>query len=231
MKTLILSAFMIFSMTAEASFNRLWVGMKKKDVTAAQFLNGLNQTFFRDTIVVGQGRGLLSYQPYITKMEAHVPDELALVVYESEEKYRAIRSTPEGERYSTAHWDFFEKDTSKSTVSVPFAGELAMGSAYELYPDYNWMRGKTIVSIYETEKNLDLKKLAEKFADRKKEPGVKNSILLVTEKWLIEYTSFGATNLRFKNLAHKLERSELPLKKLQELNGLVGPGQGVNFQL
>ncbi len=232
MKTIIISALLALnSITAEASFNRLWVGMKKKDVTAAQFLNGLNQTFFRDTIVVGKGRGLLSYQPYITRMEAHVPDELALVVYESEEKYRTIRSTPEGERYSAAHWNFFEKDVSKSTVSVQFAGVLTIGAAYELKPDYNWEEGNTLVTIYETGNNPDLKKLASLFGNRINEPGIKNSILLVTEKWLIEYASFGKESVAFKDLGKKLERAFLPQKKLQDLKGPVGSGEGVNFQI
>ncbi len=230
MKNLFLTIILSVSVTsAHASFNRFWVGHKKKDITAAQFLNGLNATFFRDTIVLGKGKGLLSYQPYITRMSADLPDEIALVVYESEEKYRTLRNTPAGERYSAAHWDFFEKDQSKSTVSVPFEGTLAINEAYELNPEAgSWQKGHTIVSIYRVD-TKELTTIAKKFAERKKVPGIRNAIVLLSGDILIEYLS--VTDPAYKPLAlgKILERQILPSMSLQEVRRPVGPEEGVNF--
>ncbi len=231
MKYLLLTIiFAAYSGISEAKFNRVWVGFKKKEITAAHFLNGLNATFFRDTINVGKGRGLESYQPYITNMSNGLPDELALVVYESEEKYRAIRSTPEGERYSAAHWDFFVKEESKSTVSVPFTGTLTVNGAFELKPEAgSWQDGETIVLIYRN-KNEALSALATKFAGRKNEAGVRNSILLINDSVLIEYVSLTKADVKIRSLGEIIERKHLPRKQLSEIKIPVGLSEGVNFR-
>lgn len=230
MKTILLTLIIaVTTSSANASFNRFWVGHIKKDITAAQFLNGLNSTFFRDTINLGKGKGLLSYQPYITAMSANLPDEIALVVYESEEKYRAIRNTPEGERYSAAHWDFFEKDLSKSTVTVPFEGKFEMNGAYELNPGSDtWQKGHTIVSIYELNTKV-LGTLAKKFIERKKVKGIRNAVILLSGDLLIEYVSVSNPDIRPEALGKIIERHSLPSASLQNLRKPVGTEEGVNF--
>ncbi len=231
MKKIIVIALIISTTTSYASYGRLWVGHKKKDISAATFLNGLNQIFFRDTIEVGKGRGLTSYQPYITKMDNDVPDELALVIYESEAKYRQIRSTPEGERYSALHWKYFEKDISKSTVSIPFEGKMVEGQALELRPDFqNWQQGYTHVAIYESPAVDKLEHLAVYIQNLRKNKDVYNSIILVTHKWVIEYRSLKARNAIYSKLPLKiLEQHQLIHSTLGSLEKSVGLGEGVNF--
>lgn len=231
MKTMLILAILLVSGNSHASFNRFWVGDKKKEVKTADFLNGLNKTFFKDTIVVGSGRGLLSYQPYVTSMDNDVPDELALVSYESEEKYKAIRSTPEGERYSALHWDYFQKDTSKSTVTEAFKGDLEEGKAYELNSAFTqWQKGYTTVVIYAHTPDMDLKNLAREFSDLKLKKEINNSALLITKKWIFEYRSVKSFNTPFKKLPLKIrELKVLPSSELrQDLS--VGFREGINFR-
>lgn len=229
MKAIILISSILITTASNASFNRVWVGHKKRDVTTTYFLNGLNKTFFKDTISVGKGRGLISYQPYVTQMNSNVPDELALVIYKSKEKYRQIRSTPEGERYSALHWDYFEKDISKSTVSVPFEGKLVEGQAVELRPTFqNWQQGFTHVAIYAAPS--DLQHLASAFEKLKKNSDVNNAILLVTPKWIIEYRSLKTKSAKYIKLPLKLlETHQLTNSSLESLKESVGFGEGVNF--
>lgn len=232
MKTIITILLFALATNTYASFNRFWVGQKKKDVSTPVFLNGLNKIFFKNTINVAQGRGLLSYQPYIAQMKSNVPDELALVVYESEEKYKAIRSTPEGENYSALHWDFFEKETSKSTVSSPFKGELVEGSAYELKSSFkDWQTVSTIVVIYSRAADLDLASLAKAFEGLKGNGEIENSLLLITKEWIIEYRMMKNSKSKFVKLPLKvLEMNLLQSASLDTLKRSVGFGEGVNFK-
>jgi hypothetical protein len=180
---------------------------------------------------VGKGRGLKSYQPYVTQMKKNVPDELALVIYESEERYREIRSTPEGERYSALHWDYFEKEISKSTVSIPFTGKLTQGQAVELIPDFqNWQQGFTHVAIYVAPSVDKLQYLASTFEKLKRSSDVNNAILLVTHKWVIEFRSLKRKSTRYIELPLKLlETNQLTNSSLESLKESVGFGEGVNF--
>jgi Na+-transporting NADH:ubiquinone oxidoreductase subunit NqrA len=232
MKTIITILLITLTNNSYASFNRFWVGHKKKDVATSTFLNGLNKTFFKDTVNVGKGRGLISYQPYITQMKSNIPDELALVVYESEEKYKAIRSTPEGQKYSDLHWDFFEKETSKSTVTKPFTGELSEGSAYELNPAYNgWQSAITTVVIYSRSSDTDLVGLAKSFGELKNDSSIENSLLLITKEWIIEYRLQKSDKSKFTKLPLKvIEMTKLQSNSLDSLKNTVGFGEGVNFK-
>lgn len=217
---------------SHASFNRFWVGSKKKDVTTPAFLNGLNKIFFKDTINVGKGRGLLSYQPYITEMKNNVPDELALVIYESEEKYKAIRSTPEGQKYSDLHWGFFDKESSKSTVSQPFTGELHEGYSYELNPVFKeWQTTNTTVVIYSRVTDTDLIGLAKKFGELKNNVSIENSLLLITKEWIIEYRMQKNDKSKFTKLPLRvIEMTHLQSHSIDSLKDSIGFGEGVNFK-
>lgn len=228
-KILIINLIVIQS---HASHIRFWVGFKKKDVTTEFFLNGLNKIFFGETIQVGQGKGLISYQPYITQMNKDIPDELALVVYENEEKYRQIRATPEGQQYGIRHWDYFEKEKSKSTVAQNFEGKLEQGSAYELNPQFvDWQKGNTHVAIYSVATDFDSSQLAKAFEKLKINNAVQNAVLLVTTKWVIEYRSMKNLDSAYEKLPLTLvELKTLPKKSLTTLKDAVGFEQGVNFQ-
>lgn len=234
MKSVFFLLFFIITTTSNsyASFNRLWVGFKKKEVTTASFLNGLNKTFFKDTIEVGKGRGLISYQPYVTNMNSDIPDELALVIYESEEKYRQIRATPEGEKYSALHWDYFEKDISKSTVAQPFTGTLVEGQASELNSSFvDWQKGFTYVAIYSRDQRTNIAELTQAFNRLKENKDINNSILLITSKWIIEYRSLKKSTSIYEKMPLKiLEQRLLSNESLSSMKEAVGFGQGLNFQ-
>ncbi len=164
-------------------------------------------------------------------MNNDVPDELALVIYESEEKYRQIRATPEGERYSALHWDFFEKEISKSTVSVPFNGKLTQGQAAELRPAFqDWQQGYTHVAIYEAPSSDQLLNLAASFQKLSESRAVNNAIILVTQKWVFEYRSLKNRSAIYSKLPLKiLEHHQLKHSTLESMERSVGTGEGVNF--
>ncbi|WP_413290919.1 hypothetical protein [Bdellovibrio sp. HCB337] len=228
MKSLIFISLLLASSSALASHNRFWIGYKKESLATDKFLNGLN-VFFKETVTLGAGKGLVSYQPYITQMKGDTPDEIALVTYENEEKYKAIRGTPEGKQYGERHWDFFEKEKSKSTVPTLFAGTLSNNGAYELSSDFSeWQGNVTYVVLYKNQTS-DLATLAQEFESLKKSKDLNNSIILITDKFVYEYRSMKKKS--------KITPLALPVVEMKRLPGfeignfpVTGFGEGINFR-
>ncbi len=225
MKLRILSALVLsLSFHAEASFNRFWIGYKLDTVTTPDFLNGLNQKLLPNLITLAAGKGLSSYSPYVSQMNGKdLPDEIALITYESEETYKKIRATAPGIAYGDLHWELFRKDISKSTVPVQFEENLEVDKAYELDATFEgWKNGTTYLTIYQN--SGDLKALAKSFADLKKDKSVKNSIVLVTTKYIYEYRSL-------KEGFHPLPLKVVSSKKLKNAAvQTIGFHEGLNVQ-
>lgn len=146
--TLVL-AILAQSFTADAApYYRFWRGWKLPQLSTQAFQQGLNQSLLPQTVVVGGGRGLVGYLPFLypAQSPAELPQEVALVVYESEQAYQAIRSTPEGQAYGDLHWKFFDKPRgSGSVVPEPYVGKIENGKAYDvLLSAADWRQGHGI---------------------------------------------------------------------------------------
>lgn len=229
MKTKLLTAIALSLSIAhaEASFNRFWIGYKLDTISEQKFMDGLNKKLLPDLIKLAAGKGLNSYTPYVTpKNRGDLPDEIALITYDSEEIYRSLRSTAPGIAYTDLHWDLFKKDVSKSTVPVQFEGILETDKAYELDASYEgWKSGTTYMTIYKRN-NEDLSSLAKEFARLKNTKGLKNSILLITEKYVYEYRSFNP-DYGFKPLSMKVVNTQkMKNAKVSDLR----PNEGINTQ-
>jgi hypothetical protein len=132
-----------------ALYHRFWRGYKLPALTEAAFERDISRVFIPRTVKVGGGRGLVGYQPVLTAAAsergtelAFLPDEIALVTYESEARYRAIRETPEGRAYGDLHWEYFERGRSGSQVPGPFMGQAELEKAYDLLgSNADWREG------------------------------------------------------------------------------------------
>jgi hypothetical protein len=229
MKTRIFSAlaFTLMLGNAEASFNRFWIGYKLDSISEEAFLTKLNSSLVPDLIKLAGKKELSSYAPYVTpKNRGDLPHEIALITYKSEEDYRKLRSTKPGIAYGDLHWELFKKEVSKSTVPVQFDGILEIGQAYELDAKYEgWKWGHTYLTIYKRG-NADLRKLADEFAGLKTVKGLKNSILLLTDKYIYEYRSLNP-DYGFKPLSLKVVTTQkMKRARVEE----IGPNEGLNVQ-
>lgn len=229
MKTKFLTAiaFTLSISGAEASFNRFWIGYKLETISEQKFMEDLNKKLLPDLIKLAAGKGLNSYTPYVTpKNSGDLPDEIALITYDSEDIYRSLRSTAPGIAYTDLHWELFKKDVSKSTVPVQFEGVLENDKAYELDATYEgWKSGTTYLTIYKRN-NEDLSVLAREFARLKNIKGLKNSILLITEKYIYEYRSFNP-DYGFRPLTLKVVNTQ---KMKNSKIGVLRPNEGLNTQ-
>lgn len=129
-------------------YYRFWRGFKIAGMTSARFRAQLASRFMPATVKINAGKGLVSYTVAVPPSEkpSVIPDEFALVAYESEEKYRKQASSPEGQRYGRMHWDIFDSKTSKSIVPVRFhelnPDIISADVAYDLVDrSTNWQQG------------------------------------------------------------------------------------------
>ncbi|MGV8121408.1 MAG: hypothetical protein AB2L14_16740 [Candidatus Xenobiia bacterium LiM19] len=136
------------------NYYRFWRGFKKADITSDQLKKQLAGHFIPATVKINAGKGLVSYTVAVPPSDkpAFVPDEFALVAYESEERYRLQAATPEGKKYGLMHWDIFDRNTSKSVVPVKFSETnpkiLSANIAYDTVGrNTNWQEGYVTFSI------------------------------------------------------------------------------------
>jgi hypothetical protein len=229
MKTFLMSLALALTLNnAEASFNRFWIGHKLDTISTEQFLDGLNKRLLPDLIKLAAGKGLVSYSPYVSTMNTKdLPAEIALITYESEDIYKKVRGTPEGDAYSNLHWELFNKEISKSTVPVQFQNELVEGNAYELNAKFEgWKKGETYLTIYRRG-NEDLKTLATAFGKLKDEKSLNNSIMLITKNYIFEYRSYKVTT---KVSTLPLSVVNMTQLKKSPVGKSLGFNEGINAQ-
>lgn len=119
MRFLILLGFLVgaFGHASEATYFRAWQGFTKPGVARPDFLSALGP-FMQSTIDVYKGGALNNYLVAVTpdNAPAYLPTEFALIALTSEEIYKQVRSTPEGQAYAESHWQIFDKAISKSAA-------------------------------------------------------------------------------------------------------------------
>jgi putative intracellular protease/amidase len=133
-----------------AEYFRVWAGFKRPELDVQSFKQGMS-AFVDETRELYKGRGLSDYLVMIppANKPAFVPDELALVALDSEQAYRAVRNTPEGQAYSQNHWKIFDRSNSQSAPRVvnyfqENPQSLESGLAYDLIGEpIDWSRGYT----------------------------------------------------------------------------------------
>jgi len=197
-KTTILSLFVALTVSTYAHaefYYRFWQGWKLDSIPYAGFRKALNDNLIPATVKVGAGRGLFSYLPVLpplpenrpASLRKRLPDEIALVVYDSEANYRSIRNTPEGEAYGVLHWDYFDKNKgSKSTLPEKFKGKLESSHAYDvLESSEHWQKGYAVyvISACKQDASPYINQMKREFVKR----GLSSYLVLAEEHYVIEY--------------------------------------------
>jgi hypothetical protein len=239
--------FLIVSSNAfSAHYYRFWRGYKKETMTESNFIKGLNDIFVPVTIKQGKNKGLLSYMPVLSPKNRplNVPVEMALVVYKSEEDYRTLRNTEEGQAYGKLHWDYFEKGISKSKVPTLYSGTIALEEAYDvLGSDKNWQNGHPHykLSIRKDGVNDDLyinslKRYVDKTKKELSKKGLDSYIVLIGDKHVIEYflwenhNAMKAVENNYTLAARPKTLAVLQSSNLSKKEKVLSYSQGLNIQ-
>ena len=153
---------------------RFWRGYAQDTATRDGFRKLINEKLIPETIEVGSRqtedeRGLLFYSPFMpswnTAKRHHLPEEMAILVYQSADHYEKIRQTERGKHYGPLHFieGLFAKEprqdgkASGSLVAKPFSKVKVevknekmevLPSAYFLgKTPVDWQRGFGLVRI------------------------------------------------------------------------------------
>lgn len=129
---------------AGAPYYRVFRGMKRADLSGAEYLARLSSTFVPALPKAYAGKGAAAYLPAVppASKPAGLADEFALVVWDSEAAYQAARETPEGRAHADLHWTVFDRERSRGSTAIPLAQELAPETAYDvLGKPVDWQRG------------------------------------------------------------------------------------------
>ncbi|MEZ0372892.1 MAG: hypothetical protein ACAI44_27620, partial [Candidatus Sericytochromatia bacterium] len=99
---------------------RVFRGFRRADITHEAFVQDLQTRFIPAVARTHAKNGLVAYLPALPP-EPHpptLPDEVAIILYESEPVYQQAKATPEGQAYSALHWEIFDKQRSRSVTAV-----------------------------------------------------------------------------------------------------------------
>ena len=150
MKSIII--FLQFAFCFESAFSngyygRFWRGYEKQNYSDLRnycddrhsdcFLELINRWLIPATPSYAAKTALMSYAPVLLPIDLknNFHHEVALILYDTEEKYRTLRSDRsniEGSTYSPIHRDIFEMGTkgqansSRSLVPIPFSSKIEL---------------------------------------------------------------------------------------------------------
>jgi hypothetical protein len=115
----------------------VWRGFRNPELTLPQFFDKLARVFIPVAMQMQRIYGLAAYLPAVLPVEKAdcLPDEVALVFYETQEAYRATKEYPGGRAYSDLHAIVFSLARSQSEFPQAFAGSLQPRVPYHLLAD------------------------------------------------------------------------------------------------
>src|SRR4029077_7232271 len=123
---------------------RVFRGRKNRPVKRSVFIEKLGTVFMPMTVQMQRLFGLTAYLPAIlpeTKSEG-MPDEIALVFYQTQGAYHEAKRCVGGRSYSELHQLLFDMPASASSFPELFIGEVQPDKAYHLFPkSVDWQIG------------------------------------------------------------------------------------------
>ena len=204
----------------------------------SEFIQKLGTVFMPMTVQMQRLFGLTAYLPAIlpeTKSEG-MPDEIALVFYQTQGAYHEAKRCVGGRSYSDLHQLVFDMKASKSTFPELFTGEVQPDKAYHLFPkSVDWQIGSA--RLYAGTRRSKVseasfrKKLGQVAGELQKAPGNLDAVIFCAAKdWLIwwEHSSESTPepNTRFNEIAVEVfspvaRRVQVPGNLLRPYSGLT----------
>jgi phosphatidylserine/phosphatidylglycerophosphate/cardiolipin synthase-like enzyme len=117
---------------------RVWFGFAQDREHVDGLVRGVNQKLIPATTQYAQGRGLNAYLPVLLdakNLVPAIPDEAAIIVYNSASQYEAARATlPYGPAYGPLHFSegMFVKETPNKEKSASSVAQVYKGSEFKI---------------------------------------------------------------------------------------------------
>lgn len=137
---------------------RVWRGFRRPGLVHAEFLKKIASLFAPATPLFQRPLGLTAYLPAMLPKEKPdgLPDEIALVYYESQDVYRQARTFVGGQLYADIHDLVFFREKNLSGSPLKFSGALEPNSAvFHFDSAADWQLGASRVSVVARPSGLD----------------------------------------------------------------------------
>jgi hypothetical protein len=222
---------------------RVFRGRKNRPVKRSVFIEKLGTVFMPMTVQMQRLFGLTAYLPAIlpeTKSE-EMPDEIALVFYQTQGAYHEAKRCVGGRSYSELHQLLFDMPASASSFPEMFTGEVRPDKAYHLFPkSVDWQVGSARLYAGTRRSKVReagfLRRLGQVATELQKAPGNLDAVIFcATKEWLIwwEHSSESTPepNTRFNEIAVEVfspvaRRVQVPSNLLRPYTGLALNGRG-----
>ncbi|PYI61969.1 MAG: hypothetical protein DMF07_14685 [Verrucomicrobia bacterium] len=211
----------------------------KKRVKRSEFIEKLGTVFMPMTVQMQRLFGLKAYLPAIlpeTKSEG-MPDEIALVFYQTQAAYHEAKRCVGGRSYSELHQLLFDMKASKSSFPEMFTGEVQPDKPYHLFPkSVDWQIGSARLYAGTRRSKLKetgfLKRLGQVATDLQKAPGSLDGVIFcATNEWVVwwEHSSERTPepNTRFDEIA--VEVFSPVARRVQVRGNLLRPYSGLTL--
>jgi hypothetical protein len=212
---------------------------KKSRLKRSEFVEKLGSVFMPLTVQMQRLFGLTAYLPAVlpeTKSE-EMPDEIALVFYQTQGAYHEAKRCVGGRSYNELHKLVFNMEASLSSFPEMFTGEIQSDKAYHLFPkSIDWQVGSARLYAGTRRSKLNaagfLRRLGEVAADLQKVPGKLDAVIFcATNDWLIwwEHSSESTPepNTRFNEIA--VEVFSPVARQVQVPGNLLRPYSGLTL--
>gem|GEM_PF-395891 len=217
---------------------RVFRGRKNRPLKRSVFIEKLGTVFMPMTVQMQRLFGLTAYLPAVlpeTKSEG-MPDEIALVFYQTQGAYHEAKRCIGGRSYSELHQLLFDMGASASTFPEIFTGAVQPDKAYHLFPkSVDWQIGSARLYVGTRRPKLKaagfLKRLAQIAAELQKAPGSLDAVIFcASNDWLFwwEHSSESTPepNTRLTSLAEEVfspvaRRVQVPSNLLRPYSGLT----------
>ena len=173
---------------------RVWRGYRLSSLAPQAFLTALGSIFIPVTAILQRLYGLTAYLPTVLPLDkpTGVPDEIALVFYETQQAYNDTKLIVAGRAYSSLHSTVFAFPASQSGFPISLPDTLAFDTPYHLFTNAaDWQSGFTQLFVgtrksATTPKNFAASLL--KFLKRVQEhraKGLEGAVVCVNADWVL----------------------------------------------
>jgi hypothetical protein len=223
---------------------RIWRGFKQDSLTQDEFFQRLGQTFIPSTVQMQIKNGLDTYIPAIPcgmkGKPATVPDETAILFWDSQETYEAGFDTLAGRTYTLTHGGCYTKESGADFPTL-YSGEIKLNSCYYLIDESaDWMHGKVKHLVADADSS-NIAKYQTIVSDIQSRGDVDGAILCIGDDYIVYWQLNGESDPGYDELAALSSwKTEIAPKDYSFPNGSalwdkwpgmdVKPGDSFNMQ-
>lgn len=129
---------------------RVWTGFRRSGISQHEFLVALGDTFVPGTLTMLKPMGISAYLvAVLVEDNPELPGESALVVYSTQEHYRAVtRDNLRGRVHRASHFAVFDMERSQAVFPTYAKLNAHNGDTYFLFDkNVDWQAGRVVFVV------------------------------------------------------------------------------------